>query len=412
LANKTNSTLVLRHYLMMRCLTMLGLAAGVIGISLYFALQPPILPCLIIFAVLAGATWLTSLRKNPIIKVRHTDLVWNLLLDIVALYAFTFYTGGASNPFVTLFALPVIFAAATLPMRGSATIAIAAVTAYTITMFVNVPVNSDGLNMEVSSEYLWGNWYAFVLLVAGIAALVARLSRHIQQRESELAEAREDALQTDRTIALGALAASAAHDLGTPLATIAVLARDLETEAKDEDSRKRLVVLNTAVGTCKKILTSLASSAGQQKADSSHVMSADTYIENLVQQWSKRHPQLVAKLKQSGDQPTPQILADRALDQALLTLLGSATAATTTGILFAMNWSAEMLSIEANPLEPTPDATGNYAANLLHSDTMDAGVILAIASLKRMGANVNLNPIGGAGAAIQVSIPMSQIKTA
>jgi two-component system sensor histidine kinase RegB len=266
--------------------------------------------------------------------------------------------------------------------------------------------------MEVSSEYLWGNWYAFVLLVAGIAALVARLSRHIQQRESELTEAREDALQTDRAIALGALAASAAHDLGTPLATIAVLARDLETEAKDEDSRKRLGTLNTAVGTCKKILTSLASSAGQQKADSSHEMSADTYIENLVQQWRERHPQLVAKLKQSGDQPAPQILADRALDQALLTLLGSATAMTTTGISFAMNWSAEMLSIEATPLEPTPDAAGNYAANLLHSDTMDDGVILAIASLKRIGANVNLNPIGGAGAAIQLSIPMSQIKTA
>ena len=412
MANKTNSNLVLKYYLMMRCLTMLGLAAGVIGISRYFGLQPPILPCLIIFAVLAGATWLTSLRKNPISKTRHTDLVWNLLLDIFALYAFTYYTGGATNPFVTLFALPVIFAAATLPVRGSATIAIAAVTAYTITMFANVPLNADGLNMEVSEEYLWGNWYAFVLLVTGIAALVARLSRHIRQQESELAEAREDTLQTDRAIALGALAASAAQELGTPLATIAVLARDLETEAKDKDSRKQLGILNTAVGRCKAILIGLAESAGQQRADSGHATSADTYIDNLIQQWGERHPQLVAKLKQNGNQPAPQILTDRALDQALLTLLGSMTTATTTGISFTTNWSAEMLSIEASPQEPTTEATGNYAANPSHSDTMDAEVILAIASLKRIGANVKLNPMGGEGAAVQLSIPMSQIKTA
>ncbi len=411
MAVNSNTDLVLKYYLLLRCLIVIGLAIGITLISINFGLRPPWAPSLIIVAVLAGATWLTLLRKNPDNKARYTDLVVNLLIDVAALFLFAYYTGGSTNPFVTLFALPVIFAAATLPLRGSATIAIAAIAAYTVTLFVNSPLDPDRLQINVSDEYLWGNWYAFVLVVAGIAALVARLSRGMRMRDLELSEAREDALQADRVVALGTLAARAAQDLGTPLTTIAVLAKDLETEATDADARSQLQILNAAVGSCKDILASLSADAGQQPAASGHATTADSYVADLVERWGNRHPSLSARLEQHGPQPAPQILTDQALDQAILILLDSATATADKDIVVTGGWTSEALDIGVKTSGPATAAVDD--TDPLKSDSMGTGLFLAIATLKRLGGDVNFTPVkkDRDAAFLQVSIPLDAIKT-
>ena len=414
LAPAANINLILKYYLLLRCFIVLGLAIGVGAISIYFELRPPWLPCALIAAALAIATLITAKRSAQNNHTSNTDIAWNLLLDIGALFVFAYYTGGATNPFVTLFALPVIFAAATLPIRASAVVGLAAIAAFTITLFVSSPLSPDKFRIDVSNEYLWGNWYAFVLLVAGIAALVARLSRNIRQRDRELAEAREDALQSDRAVALGTLAAQAAEDLGTPLATIAVIAKDLENEATDTTSRQQLEVLNQAVGSCKNILGNLAADAGQQRADSGHATTADEYLKHLVATWGHRHPEFKTELQQHGAQPAPQILADKVLDQALLTLIDSATRSDSKSIVFSGNWNSDALALNVT----TNDAPGNHSEavdpsqpdhNQLPIESAGAGLLLAIATVKRMGGDVNFDVDR---ASLRFSIPLHAIRTA
>jgi two-component system, sensor histidine kinase RegB len=394
LTTTIHSSLVLKYYLLLRCLTVLGLGVGIAIISAYFGLRPPLLPCLAIVAVLAAATWLTALRRSGDVIRQRSDLLWNLLIDIAALFMFTYFTGGSTNPFIILFALPVIFAAATLPLTASAVVALATIGAYTITMFVASPLDPGRMQIKVSDEYLWGNWYAFVLIVAGITALVARLARSIQQRDQALASARQDALHSERAIALGMLATRAAEDLGTPLATIAVLARDLENEATNSDTRQRLETLNEAVNSCREILSDLAADAGQSKSANGRAMRADHYLAELMTKWGARNPTLRPKLLQDGPQPAPQIIADSVLDQAVLTLLDNA-------VDIAHSSEAVVAGKRTNP-----SAVRNRPEDQIG---MGTGLFLAIATLKRMGAEVNFNSSRAADNALELSIPMAAI---
>jgi two-component system sensor histidine kinase RegB len=273
-------------------------------------------------------------------------------------------------------------------------------------MFVSAPFDPERMQINVADEYLWGNWYTFVLIVAGITALVARLAGNLRQRDQELASARQDALQTDRAIALGALASRAAEDLSTPLGTIAILGRDLAHEAQTNETRQQLATLNQAVEECRIILENLALDAGQQKSGKGHAIGADSYLAELIDKWGTRNPGLTPSLKQNGNHPAPEIIADNMLDQAVLTLLETVVEPSgARSPILTGNWTDDKLDIalrigEAEPAEKEP-VTGKINSNLF----------LAMATLNRLGAEINFPLRDPDGNAIELSIPLSAIRT-
>jgi two-component system sensor histidine kinase RegB len=164
-----------------------------------------------------------------------------LCVDLVALAILLYLSGGAANPLISFLLVPVAVAALSMPGRLTAVVALLAIAIYSLAhvgVYLPLPVADAERGARL---HLGGMWLTFVVSATMIAWFVARMTASIHERDSRLAAAREQALRDERVVALGALAAGAAHELGTPLATMAVVIGELEQEpCLDADARTDL----------------------------------------------------------------------------------------------------------------------------------------------------------------------------
>lgn len=161
-----------------------------------------------------------------------------LLFDVVQLTGLLSVTGGPLNPFSMMFLVYITLAAVVLGSRWTWTIATAAALGFGALFIAPVDEHSPMVHAFAGElgAHLQGMWWAFAAAAVLTAAFVVRLSREIDERDRELAAAQERASRTERLASLTTLAAGAAHELGTPLATIAVAAGELE-RANNESFR-------------------------------------------------------------------------------------------------------------------------------------------------------------------------------
>jgi two-component system, sensor histidine kinase RegB len=233
-------------------------------------------------AAIAVAYFLLDVRfpSNPIIGVICTTLVTNLLLllvikknresvpgliptvlilDVLLLTQMLYWTGGPTNPFVILFLVHVAITVTVLGQAWAAIISVISVMSYGMLMFQYMPMQvapgRPGLSEAVLAA---GQWIAFALVAAIIAYFIGRVSRELRQRDADIARMREMIGFNERLASLTTLAAGAAHELGTPLATIAVVARELELGLEKIKGEALMVddarLIRSEVDRCRRIL--------------------------------------------------------------------------------------------------------------------------------------------------------------
>ncbi len=142
----------------------------------------------------------------------------------------------------------------------------------------------------------------------------------LRERDRQLAQARERSLKDRQVMALGALAAGAAHEIGTPLSTIATLARELEREAAPPSEELRLI--REQVERCKKIVTDLLASAGQSRLEACGRESVDRFLAAVLDDCRRMRPGHPVQWRWQG--AAPRIVNEPALKQTLLSLLNNA----------------------------------------------------------------------------------------
>lgn len=191
-------------------------------------------------------------------------------LDAVFLTALFYLTGGPSNPFNFLFLVHLALASVILPTRHAWGLVALGSALFGLLFYDHVPLARAGAHGAHGGHdmdlHLRGMWVAFVVAAIFIVTFVSRVTRTLATRERELARAREDATRSERLASLATLAAGAAHELATPLGTIALVARELELELADreavgdeavEDAR----LIGREVARCRDILQHLRADA-------------------------------------------------------------------------------------------------------------------------------------------------------
>lgn len=391
---------------------LVGLRAGLLGgLTLAVLLAPtfldirlPLGPLLGVLAILAVFNW----RHAQCAAAERTpaEAATQLTVDLVGLGVLLFLSGGAANPLVFLLLFPVAVAALCLPVRWVALVAALAIGLYSLLMVYYVPLPIVDIE-RATRLHLAGMWLTFVVSATMAAWFISRMTRSIRNRDAELAAVREQALRDAQVVALGQLAAGAAHELGTPLATMNVLVGELRQDPRLPDEMgEDLALLGEQIAACKEIIGSLTQQAGIERAVRS--LAVADWLDGLLSRWRSQWPRINSTRVTNGRGAMPHLVVSAALEQALVNLLNNAARAATTAVRLQLDWDDHTVRVTVADDGPgyPPDMLKQGGAEPVPGQTagMGIGLWLARSAVERHGGRLILQN-GADGAFATVALP-------
>jgi len=419
LTNSDNSTtlnlqriFVLRNIMIATVIAIIMLTHFSLGIKL------PLTSLTYILALIAGFNIFTYLRLRHSPQVMALEFFSQLSLDVVFLTAVLYLTGGSTNPFVSLFLLPLVIVASTLPSVFAWLMAALSIACYTLLMFYYVPLPHINTGRFTNFDlHTFGMWFGFLIGVSLIVFIVAKMANTLRERDRKLAQAREKSLRDAHLVALGTLATGAAHELGTPLATMAVLAKEMEHANADSPALvEKIKLLRDQIDRCKATLAVLSDRAGQAKAESGCSYAVDQYLDDVLSQWRLMRPAAKVKYLRDGNYPAPRIVVDKSLSQAFINILNNAADASINNIEVEGHWNPEQLVFEVRDrgagFIPAIQNNAGKPFVTTKADGLGLGLFLVQAIVNRFGGNVELLNREDGGACTRIELPLSKLLAA
>ncbi len=215
--------------LRLRWLAALGQLAAIFIVAQGLEFDVPVVPCVTIVGLSALTNLALQIRFNPMQRLEPVHAAALLALNIIELAALLFFTGGLQNPFSFLFLAPVLISATALPIRLTIALGVLAVACASALVFFHLPLPWDSDDpLVLPPIYLFGVWLS-ILLAIGVTSLYAFQVTEESRKLSDALAATELVLTREQHLTqIDGLAAAAAHELGTPLSTIFLIARELE----------------------------------------------------------------------------------------------------------------------------------------------------------------------------------------
>lgn len=251
----------------LRWLAIIGQTTAVLGV--YFGLDFD-LPIWATLAVIALSAWLNvalRLRFHMTQRLEPDRAAWLLAFDTAELAVLLFLTGGLQNPFALLFLGPVLLSATALPPRYTVLIGGFAIACATVLVFVHYPLPWDEDDpLKLPPIYMMGVWLSLLLAIGFIGVYAWQITEESRQLADALASTELVLAREQHLSQLDGLAAAAAHELGTPLSTISVIAKELENAIAPEAPHGDDVrLLREQATRCRDILAKLTelSSSGE-----------------------------------------------------------------------------------------------------------------------------------------------------
>jgi two-component system, sensor histidine kinase RegB len=267
------SRLRLKTTVRLRWFAVAGQIATILTIYYGFGFPLPLMACLGVILLSAALNIVLSVTypRSQLLLSRHAMLL--LSYDILQLSALLYFTGGLENPFAFLLVVPVAVSASTQPLAITSFLAGLAVVLATVLVRYHLPLPWGYEEPPLLPlNYMVGLWSALVSCIVFIAIYAWRIGQEARQMSQALTAAELVLAREQRLTALDGLAAAAAHQLGTPLSTIALVSKELEREIpKDSPLREDIVLLQSQAARCREILSQLSRSGREGEED--HIFS-------------------------------------------------------------------------------------------------------------------------------------------
>ena len=244
----------------LRWLAIAGQSAALFLIRFALGYSLPILYCAIAIAISAALNTLLALRYPPAHRLTNREATFYLAFDVLQLASLLYLTGGIENPFALMFVAPVVIAAATLNLGNVLVLAFIAFASVSLIAIVHRPLPwPEGTVLDLPALYLGGIWTALVIGIGFTSVYAWRIASESARMSAGLAATQLALSREHRLAALGALATAAAHELGTPLGTIAIVARELERSLGEHSAEAEDVrLLRAQAERCRAIIARLA----------------------------------------------------------------------------------------------------------------------------------------------------------
>ena len=248
----------------LRWLAIIGQSTAVLVVYYGLDFQLPIYACLAAIVLSAWLNVALRLRFHMTQRLAPDRAAWLLAFDIAELAVLLFLTGGLQNPFAFLFLGPVLLSATALPPRFTLLLGAFAVACATILVFVHYPLPWDSEDpLQLPPIYMMGVWLCILLAIGFIGVYAWQITEESRQLSDALAATELVLAREQHLSQLDGLAAAAAHELGTPLSTISVIARELERAiALDAPHGDDVRLLREQATRCRDILAKITELPG------------------------------------------------------------------------------------------------------------------------------------------------------
>ena len=355
-----------------------------------------------------------ALRKPLFIK--EGGLFIALSLDTLLWISWLYFSGGATNAFISLLLLPIALAAVTLPIWAPWVLTAISTLAYSVMIFTALKSPMQHHGMDMNSHYL-GMWLNFVISALVITTSVALITKRMHRQDALLAYMREGQLRQEQLLALGTVSAQMAHQLATPLSSL----RLLLDEVKDDMNGTSITIteMETALSRCEHTLNELRLATESIRDRRQRPQKIIEIIEGLKQKILLLMPQteLNWHIHCAPEQLSElSILTDMSLTPAIMALIENAARASAEtinipqvdiGLDIAPNADQLYLQIRDYGAGIAPSLMPQLGTLLVQSPKgLGAALLLSHASLERLGAELILanHPQGGTVAQIRFTI--------
>jgi len=338
----------------LRWIAVFGQITTIIVVIFGFDIQLPlphmleVLTCLIAFNIGSHLRW----HERPFVTNRELFLA--LLVDVATLTAQLYLSGGASNPFAFLYLLQVILSAVLLETWSTWTIVcITGLCFAGLSQFfmpLSLPPDHDE---GLFSLYVEGMLISFLLIASLLAIFITRISSNRRAGDAQLAALRQRAAEEDHIVRMGLLASGAAHELGTPLATLAVILGDWRRMPEFSSNPvllEEISEMQIQLQRCKTIVSGVLLSAGEARGESSVKTTLNTFLGDISEEFRTTRPIVAFDYRNLIEHDMP-VAFDSALKQMICNVLDNALEA-------SPRWLSLTAAREADELILSVDDTG------------------------------------------------------
>ncbi len=400
-------------------LAITALSALVLRVSLPL----PLIVGLILVTASSNAALVLWLRTR---EPSSFALLGVLVLDVLTLTGLLLGAGGASNPFSVFYLVHVALAALLLAPRPAWLVtALTSLSFGSLFVLPSHTIDPHAMHMHhgASAMHLQGMWLAYTLAAGFVVHFVSRVASALQAREHELFALQQSAIRHEKLASLSTLAAGAAHELGTPLATIALVAKELERALEaGTDAHPALVpdarLIRQEVERCREILQQMAARAGEGTGE----MLAHVNVQGVERGLSDALGAAATRVAFERVGPLDELVApERLLVQVLANLVRNALEAQTESgraeaVRVVSHVEAERAAFEVLDLGPGIPAHARDRVGEPFFTTKPAGlglglgVFLARSFAERMGGALTLSARPGGGTVARLSVPRDMLE--
>lgn len=401
----------------LRWLAVAGQLATILLTRFALGIALPLVPMFAVLTALVALNIVSTARMRRPGAITNGELFGALLLDVAALTAQLYFSGGATNPFVSLFLLQVVLGSILLDRWSSWALVLATSIAFALLTVlhrsITLPMGFSGNLFEL---HIQGMWVNFALVAILLVAFVTRINGNLRAQDARLAEIRRQADEEEHIVRIGMLASGAAHELGTPLSSLSVILGDwrhMPVIARDPDLAREVAEMQAEVARCKAIVTSILVASGDARGEQSTATSVRALFDRIVADWIAARDFAAARYDDRFGEDVP-IASDIVLQQAVFNLLDNAAEVSPHDIAITLTRDRDMLILSV------VDRGGGFAPGQLADlgkpynsskgqPGRGLGLFLAGNVARKLGGSLAAHNIEG-GAEVVLRLPLTMLR--
>lgn len=416
---------LLRNLMWLRFFEIFGLFLVGLSSHFIFNLEVPYQPFLLSLGLLIAANLLVLLRLQVAWPVTQLELFLNLLADCIVLTLFMTYTGGAANPFISLYLVLIAVSATMLSLVYTLMITLACAAMYSFLIFF---LPAEHLHHNDFQLHLIGMWINFLLGSLCLLVFMSLLRHALSQREKLINENKEQRLRNEHIIALGSIAAGAAHELSTPLSTVNLLTQSLINQEKDLQKLNDLNLIQQQISLCKQTVNTLRhdviESRTLENAAQDLLKEKDTlknHLESLFDKWLLLWPNAEEYIYYIEPFDNPELFFDKRLQQSLLSILNNASEASkqqnSNSVFIDIGFKNNILNIaifdEGSGISQAAQQAATQMVLSTKRQGYGLGLMLSHSNINQLGGKILLmnkthkNSHSSSGACCVIEVPLS-----